>query len=283
MMFRNGSVLEARMRWALVAGVLVCAAAVSLTMWHLSANGDLEVALEWVRANKIVGGVVYIIVFASCIVACLPATMFELAAGYLFGFAWGWVLATTGKTLGSVVSFALGRYYLQGWVHKMMSRGPPIFRALAQLISKNELKWKIVILTRIAWMPIAIKNYGLSVLPVSFALFFWPMLIVGAVFTAISVYLGQTITHMSHLVAGDSGGSTLKLIVMIAGGASAFALVGILGYHTRRHLEEMAKGSDMETDAAKIVERVSLTTQASDSDEDSEEAAMDAPVSITSL
>ncbi|KAH9184668.1 hypothetical protein AeNC1_013351 [Aphanomyces euteiches] len=228
-------------------------ALVSLTtafaLWRLAATGELSRIIEWIREHQLAGSFVYVLVFSTCIIACLPATVFELAAGYIFGFGWGWLLATIGKTTGSLISFALGRYYLQEHVLKTMNRGPPLFRALAQLMSKNELKWKLVILTRIAWMPIAIKNYGLSVLPVSFALFFWPMLLVGAIFTAISVSLGHSATHVTSLLAGDDGSnSPLKIVVMVVGAASAFGLVGIVGYHTRRHLEEMAKDSDPETE-----------------------------------
>ncbi|CAK4212605.1 unnamed protein product [Aphanomyces euteiches] len=138
-------------------------------------------------------------------------------------------------------------------------------------MSKNELKWKLVILTRIAWMPIAIKNYGLSVLPVSFALFFWPMLLIGAIFTAISVSLGHSATHVTSLLAGDDGSnSPLKIVVMVVGAASAFGLVGIVGYHTRRHLEEMAKDSDPETEL--MTDSPSSLTSSSD-EESLEEVA----------
>ncbi|ETV66903.1 hypothetical protein H257_16713 [Aphanomyces astaci] len=237
---------------AVVAVTVVVTA--SLGMWRLSSTGDLKHVMHWVQNHPVVGGGAYVVVFAMAVVACLPASVFELAAGYIFGFGWGWVIAASGKTLGSVISFALGRYYLQGWVHKMLRRGPPLFRALAQLTSRNELKWKIVILTRIAWMPIGIKNYGLSILPVSFALFFWPMLLVGSIFSAISAYLGHTATHVKSILTGDGevegGGGTptsvLHVSMMVVGAGSAFTLIGILGYHTRRHLEEMTKdeGSD---------------------------------------
>ncbi|KAG9399777.1 hypothetical protein AC1031_011655 [Aphanomyces cochlioides] len=241
------------------AAIAIVSLTTAFALWRLAATGDLSRIIEWIREHQLAGSFVYVLVFSTCIIACLPATVFELAAGYIFGFGWGWLLAT------------IGRYYLQEHVLKMMNRGPPLFRALAQLMSKNELKWKLVILTRIAWMPIAIKNYGLSVLPVSFALFFWPMLLIGAIFTAISVSLGHSATHVTSLLAGDDGSnSPLKIVVMVVGAASAFGLVGIVGYHTRRHLEEMAKESDPETEL--MTDSPSSLTSSSD-EESLEEVA----------
>ncbi|ETV90387.1 hypothetical protein H310_14816 [Aphanomyces invadans] len=253
------------------AAAIAVAVIATLILWRLSTTGELKHVIHWAQNHQVVGGIAYIAVFAISVVACLPASVFELAAGYMFGFGWGWVVAVSGKTLGSVVSFALGRYYLQGWVHKMMRRGPPIFRALAQLMTRSELKWKVVILTRIAWMPIAIKNYGLSVIPVSFSLFFWPMLIVGAAFSAISVYLGHTATHVTSILTGggeeEGGGgepkSPLHVTVMVVGASSAFALIGILGYHTRQHLEELTKNEKTDRGDVEDSEDQSLTASSS--------------------
>ncbi|ETV66904.1 hypothetical protein, variant 1 [Aphanomyces astaci] len=185
---------------AVVAVTVVVTA--SLGMWRLSSTGDLKHVMHWVQNHPVVGGGAYVVVFAMAVVACLPASVFELAAGYIFGFGWGWVIAASGKTLGSVISFALGRYYLQGWVHKMLRRGPPLFRALAQLTSRNELKWKIVILTRIAWMPIGIKNYGLSILPVhlySLHIPYIKRLLVGVVCIVLLAHALSWIHLLGHL------------------------------------------------------------------------------------
>ncbi|OQR95846.1 ATP-binding Cassette (ABC) superfamily [Achlya hypogyna] len=209
-------------------------------IWHYASPSFVADSVEWLRAHQLMGGVLYTVGFTASIVLCLPATLFELIAGYVFGFWGGWAISIVAKTAGSCLAFCLGRYLLHARVLRLLDSGAPLFRALGLLLARSDMKWKIVCLARAAWMPIAIKNYGLSVLPVPFSLFFWSTLLLGTPFGGISCYLGHSATQVSSLLSGHHDSGYLKFGLLAVGAASGLALLCLVGYQTRKYIEELA-------------------------------------------
>ncbi|EQC25703.1 hypothetical protein SDRG_16441 [Saprolegnia diclina VS20] len=220
--------------------VLVGAAIAVGVLWHSASSSSFNHSVHWLRAHPATGGLLYILLYTCCVVLCLPATLFELVAGYIFGFWGGWVISIVGKTTGSCLSFYIGRYFLHARVLRILESGAPMFRALGLLLSRPDMKWKIVCLARVAWMPIAIKNYGLSVLPVPFPMFFWSTLILGTPFGGISCYLGHSATEVSSLLSGKHESGYFKVILMAVGATSGLTLLCLVGYQTRKYIEELA-------------------------------------------
>ncbi|OQS05717.1 ATP-binding Cassette (ABC) superfamily [Thraustotheca clavata] len=230
--------------------LIACALVIGI-LWHLSSTSYFSDVFQWLQTHPTSGGFIYMVIYAITIVFCLPATVFEMIAGYIFGMWWGWAIAIVGKTTGSCISFVFGRYFFHARVLRLLESGPPIFRALGILLNRPDLKWKIVCLTRIAWMPIAIKNYGLSVLPVSFRMFFWSTLLLGTPFGGVSCYIGHTATHVNSIVSGShESKSHLQFVLMAVGGGSALTLFCLVGYYTRKYIEQLAE-KDLEMTTTK--------------------------------
>lgn len=188
-------------------------------------------------------------------------------AGYTFGFWLGLLLSTTGKLLGSVASFIIGRYLCRARVLEFMDRAHPAWRAFRLLVRKKQVL--IVFLTRIAFFPIAIKNYGLSVLDVSFVVYFSAALTTGLPFSVLWVYSGNSAEYLTSLLSEGHGHNTTKAIVLIVGASSALLLLIIIGYSTRKHVlklaheeEELAKQADDEANGTELVPISSGRTEA---------------------
>ncbi|KAF0733804.1 hypothetical protein Ae201684P_002979 [Aphanomyces euteiches] len=45
--------------------------------------------IEWEQKHQLWGGLIYVFVYVVCIMFCCPSTVFDLTAGYLFGFGFG--------------------------------------------------------------------------------------------------------------------------------------------------------------------------------------------------
>ena len=59
-----------------------------------------------------------------CWVFCgIPATPLEIAAGYAFGFGWGFVVDSIGKWCGGLISFLAGRHCLRDLVARWLDGG----------------------------------------------------------------------------------------------------------------------------------------------------------------
>jgi uncharacterized membrane protein YdjX (TVP38/TMEM64 family) len=95
-------------------------------------------------------------------VLLLPTSVFEVAVGYAFGFPRGLAITWAGKTAGGIVAFLLGRSLLRDWATAVL-QSHPVLRGIQSVINHQVIT--VVFLVRAAYIPMAIKNYGLSMCP----------------------------------------------------------------------------------------------------------------------
>ena len=122
---------------------------------------QMDLCLETKPLQTAVGGV---LLLALSIVFLVPITIMELWFGYQFGVWLGFLLAHTGKILGCLASFALGRTVLQSTCTRCMGSNE-LLRALDIAVSREP--YFICFLARASYVPIAVKNYGFAVRPTS--------------------------------------------------------------------------------------------------------------------
>jgi uncharacterized membrane protein YdjX (TVP38/TMEM64 family) len=176
----------------------------------------------YVRGLGALGYVVYIVVYAVCVVAFIPASILTLGAGAIFGFIGGTIVVVIGATLGAALSFLLARTVMRKRVESMTAKNAK-FRALDRAIARDGTK--IVFLARLAVVfPFTWLNYafGLTAIPL------WPY--VAATFigiipaTAAFVFVGSAAT-----TAATTQASLITKIVYIAGGVIAVAVSVFIG------------------------------------------------------
>lgn len=86
---------------------------------------------------------------ALYVVACLcllPGSVLTLAAGFLFGMAWGTATASLGVTLGATAAFLVARTLGREWVERRLATHPRFFRIDRAIGGQG---FKIVVLTRL--------------------------------------------------------------------------------------------------------------------------------------
>ncbi|CAK4693094.1 unnamed protein product [Aphanomyces euteiches] len=183
---------------------------------------------------------------------CCPSTVFDLTAGYLFGFGFGSLVAVGGKTLGSVVSFLIGRYFMKDTVRRKLQEGQPMFRAWVRLVTSQILvlllerdALQFVVLVQLASMPIFLKNYGLAILHIPFGLFMWTTIFVGGAKTVLTAYIGHSVTEIAQLfsskaAATDSKSQLVQEILLIVTVVATLLLAIVGGYKTRKYIDELA-------------------------------------------
>ncbi|POM66526.1 ATP-binding cassette (ABC) Superfamily, partial [Phytophthora palmivora] len=169
-----------------------------LLLFRFVRSDDFDLVVHWLQTHEALGAAIYVSSFTCFVVLCFPSTAFELLAGYIFGFWLGLLLATTGKLVGS----GIGRYLCRRRVHAYMSRGHPALQGFQSLLRKRQIL--VVFLTRVAFFPIAVKNYGLSVLDVRFPVYFAAALLTGLPFSVIWVYSGHAVENFTALLASPA-------------------------------------------------------------------------------
>jgi len=107
-----------RQQWAQVTGVVLLVAAMVIISVAVGVPGVNRLRSDFAQFG-IWAGVLYAGLYAAISLAPLPAAVFTLAAGALFGVAEGLVVVEVGATVGAVISFWLARVLGRGFVARV--------------------------------------------------------------------------------------------------------------------------------------------------------------------
>ena len=71
---------------------------------------------DWVSANRSISWLVFIVFYVLATVLVLPGSLLTLAAGFLFGLGYGFVIVSFASTTGATCAFLVGRFLARDWV-----------------------------------------------------------------------------------------------------------------------------------------------------------------------
>ncbi|MFN3927969.1 MAG: TVP38/TMEM64 family protein [Pseudanabaenaceae cyanobacterium] len=97
--------------WFLGAGIFL---AFSVWLRFINLSELLEIGSTSISAPFF--PLVFICIYTIATLLVLPATIFNIASGALFGIGWGLVLATIGCWLAAIIGFAVGRKWGVSWL-----------------------------------------------------------------------------------------------------------------------------------------------------------------------
>ena len=142
-----------------------------------------------------------------------------LAAGFLFGMAWGAVTASLGATLGATAAFVASRFLIRGYVEDRL-RGHPHFQAIDRAL--DDQGFTLVFLTRFcSLLPFGPMSYmfGLTKVPLGrYVAATWLGRLPDILFFA---YLGSMAKSLADLATGKVQGGIEEQILLGAGLAAA--------------------------------------------------------------
>lgn len=104
------------------------------------------------------GPLIFIGAFLLACVLALPASVFVLAAGFIWGWFLGGIYSIAGGLLGAVASFYVGRFVGAGLLDKFGRIG----RAVAKQVDHATFR-SLVAMRFIPGIPFAVLNYGAGV------------------------------------------------------------------------------------------------------------------------
>ena len=199
---------------------------------------------------------VFAVMYAVAVVFLVPGSVLTLAAGAMFGPAWGMASSSLGATAGAVMAFiiarAAGRQRFAG-----MIENHPRFRAMDRAIGDGG--WKVVALLRlIPFMPFGLSNYlfGLTAVRlVPYALASWLFMLPGGFMW---VYFGHVGREGLATASGAGSASgltwTLRLVALLASVAVVLYITArarrLLQQQTLLHTDDRAMNDhDSVTDA----------------------------------
>lgn len=203
-------------------------------------NSFSEAALMYKQASPLLTLATCVIVVALWIISFVPLTPLELTLGYLFGVGPSYVVVYLGKVLGCSAAFVLGRTVCRDWAHTQLGRHE-LLQAIALAVS--ERPFRICVIVRLAYIPIALKNYGLAVLPVRTSDYVGSLIAVEFVMSLVLVTVGSTAKDLGAMLRGQQSRSAWQLGAMAVGGVFLLTLVSYISFVTQRALKQIREQS----------------------------------------
>jgi uncharacterized membrane protein YdjX (TVP38/TMEM64 family) len=206
------------------------------------AGGSIEAFAHWVDGLGFWGPAVFVLGYATAVVAFVPASLLTLGAGAIFGIVHGATYVFVAATLGASLAFLVSRYFARSAIEKKI-QGKPKFAAIDRAVSEEGLK--IVFLLRLTpAVPFNLLNYALGLTRVRFVDYL--IACVGMIpGTLLYVYSGKLAGDVAAL-AGESalakGWGYYSLLAL--GLAASLALTIVVARIARRALADATAEPD---------------------------------------
>jgi uncharacterized membrane protein YdjX (TVP38/TMEM64 family) len=120
-------------------------------------RAHLVIAVEYLRGLWY-APIVFILAYAAGCIFAVPASLFIIAAGVVWGWVLGGIYAMIGGVLGATLSFLVGRFVGEGMLERFGSVG----RRVAKQVDHAGFR-SLLILRFIPLFPFAVVNYGAGV------------------------------------------------------------------------------------------------------------------------
>ncbi|HZF97804.1 MAG TPA: FAD-dependent oxidoreductase [Pseudoxanthomonas sp.] len=193
--------------WALLSGV-----ADALTLENLKARQtDLS---AWVQANPWLAGGAFFLLYVEVVAASIPgAAVLTLAAGALFGFGAGLLLASFASSIGASLAFLVARFVLRD---SLEARYGERLKKIDAGIERDGAFY-LFTLRLVPVFPFFVVNLLAGLTALRLRTFYWVSQLGMLAGTAVYVYAGTQLARIESL--GD---------VLSPGLIGAFALLGLL-------------------------------------------------------
>src|SRR6185295_1823269 len=153
------------------------------------------------------GPLAFIVVFALGCVLALPASVFVIAAGFIWGWLLGGIYSMIAGLLGAVASFYVGRFVGEG----LLDRFGKVGRAVARQVDHAGFM-SMLTLRFIPGIPFAVLNYGAGVAGVRFRDYFFATLLGIGPAMFVFAYCADALFNGSM-----SEGDAFKRLVIVCG------------------------------------------------------------------
>ena len=136
---------------------------------YLGNRENLKFLKQMVQDNLILALLIYsVLTIISCVVLALPGVTFAIIAGLVFGPVLGTICCSVATTLGAMVAFVVGRFFLQDIIKPMAMKNKYLKKWLFDESGNNEVF--ILMITRLVPLfPYNLQNFAYGVTDIKFS------------------------------------------------------------------------------------------------------------------
>lgn len=135
---------------------------------YLSNTDNLVFLKQMVEENQVMAAAIYILLtIAGCVFLALPGITFAILAGLLFGPVLGTIYCSAATTVGAVLAFVAGRFFLKDSIAPMVAKNKILKKWLFDSSGRNELF--ILMITRLVPVfPYNLQNFAYGITDIKF-------------------------------------------------------------------------------------------------------------------
>ena len=136
---------------------------------YLGNAENLKFLENMVQDNLLLAVLIYtVLTIVSCVVLALPGVTFAIIAGLVFGPVLGTICCSVATTLGAMVAFVVGRFFLQDSIKPMAMKNKYLKKWLFDETGSNEIF--ILMITRLVPLfPYNLQNFAYGVTDIKFS------------------------------------------------------------------------------------------------------------------
>lgn len=136
---------------------------------YLGNTENLKFLENMVQDNFLLAVLIYtVLTIVSCVILALPGVTFAIIAGLVFGPVLGTICCSVATTLGAMVAFVVGRFFLQDSIKPMAMKNKYLKKWLFDETGSNEIF--ILMITRLVPLfPYNLQNFAYGVTDIKFS------------------------------------------------------------------------------------------------------------------
>ena len=218
--------LQRQVNWKTVTlRLLIGLCVLTAVVWFgRHAGEEIKTMESWIAGHGVWGWVVFVgmmVLFTSMFV---PDTVLAIAAGVLFGLAWGSFLTVAGAILTAALNFLTARTLLRTRIEKML-QGHPKLRAIQSAVNREGLRLQLLL--RLSPINPVSVSYVLGASGSRFSTFMFATIgLIPGLFC--EVYFGYLASHVTKVAGNVSEHSTLRTVVTVVGFVFCILLMVII-------------------------------------------------------
>lgn len=203
---------------------------------YLSKSENLVFLSDMIEENFILAAFIYMgITVAACVVLALPGVTFAIVAGVIFGPWWGTLLCLAATTIGAIIAFLTGRFFLRDSIKPMVEKNALLKRILFDDAGRSDIV--LLAITRLVPLfPYNIQNFAYGITDISLTHY--------SIYTFLFMMPGVALYTIG--TAGLTSDENKGLYLGIA--AVLLIIVLILGWYIRKHYIGSQEEADMKND-----------------------------------
>lgn len=135
---------------------------------YLGDLDNLKLLQDMLEENLFAAAMIYMVAtIVGCVVLALPGVTFAIAAGLLFGPVLGTILCSLATTIGAMIAFIAGRFFLKDSIKPVVMKNKYIRKWLFDESGTNEIF--ILMITRLVPLfPYNLQNFAYGITDIRF-------------------------------------------------------------------------------------------------------------------